>query len=116
MADSKGNKEEWRVTKHITNNRLSGFDRRHWHIESPTSSISHILIADLIRDEASANLIAAAPGLYKELEEADTVICKLCKRLNPQHATADYGRGCNSCEEREHRLKAIAKADGKEVQ
>ncbi len=33
--------------------------------------------------------------LYKE------VICPMCYRLNPQHATADNGIGCKSCEERQ---------------
>lgn len=60
----------------------------------------------------NAYLIAAAPALYEELKEADRVICELCYRLNPHHATADYGVGCKSCEDREHRLQALSKAEG----
>jgi hypothetical protein len=56
--------------------------------------------------EANAHLIAAAPDMLEELEEADATICSLCKRLNPQHAE------CESCEEREVRRAAIAKAKG----
>lgn len=63
--------------------------------------------------QSNAHLIAAAPNTYEELKEADSIICELCKRLNPQHATADYGKGCEWCEDREGRLKAIAKAEGK---
>ncbi len=36
-----------------------------------------------------------ARGLY------DSVICPMCYRLNPQHATADHGVGCKSCAEKE---------------
>jgi hypothetical protein len=67
----------------------------------------------LNEDEANAHLIAAAPELYKELVEADRVICELCYIVNPQHATADYGVGCKSCEDRDRRLVAIGKAEGK---
>lgn len=31
----------------------------------------------------------------------EEVICPMCYRLNPQHKTMDYGKGCHSCEERE---------------
>ena len=63
--------------------------------------------------EANARLIAAAPRCYEELKVADQVICELCKRLNPQHVTMDNGRGCNRCKDRDDRLDAIAKAEGK---
>ena len=63
--------------------------------------------------ETNAHLIAAAPDLYEELVVADKVICELCKRLNPQHVTADYGKGCEWCQERESRLKALAKGGEK---
>jgi ribosomal protein L40E len=56
--------------------------------------------------DANAHLIAAAPLLYEALKEADATICELCVRLNPWH------ENCTSCEEREIRLKAIAKAEG----
>ena len=70
-------------------------------------------VADLYGKEADAHLIAAAPELYDELEEADGVICELCYIVNPQHATADYGVGCKSCEDREKRLKVLLKAKGR---
>jgi hypothetical protein len=38
--------------------------------------------------------------LYEE------VICPMCYRLNPQHKTMDYGKGCHSCEEREDWCKS----------
>lgn len=50
--------------------------------------------------------------LAAQLEEADTTICELCYRVNPQHAAMNAGAGCKSCKDREDRLKAIAKATG----
>jgi hypothetical protein len=38
-----------------------------------------------------------AKELYRE------VICPMCYRLNPQHATADNGIGCQTCREKEER-------------
>jgi hypothetical protein len=32
----------------------------------------------------------------------DTLICPMCYRLNPQHATMDNGKGCHSCKDREN--------------
>lgn len=55
----------------------------------------------------------AAPDCHRELVEADKVICQLCKRLNPQHAQSSYYDGCVWCQDRENRLKALAKAEGK---
>ena len=43
--------------------------------------------------------------LLEALKEADSSICWMCKRLNPQHAD------CTSCEEHDARSKAIAKAE-----
>lgn len=60
--------------------------------------------------EANVYLIKAAPALKEALEEADKVICKLCKRLNPQHVSMDYGQGCSWCKDRDVRLKALAQA------
>lgn len=57
---------------------------------------------------ANAKLITASPELYEELVEADEVICELCKRLNPQH------KDCTECQDRESRLKVIAKVKGGE--
>lgn len=56
---------------------------------------------------ANAQLMVQAPKLYEELVKADETICELCKRLNPQH------KDCTSCEDREGRLKAIAKVEVK---
>jgi len=36
-----------------------------------------------------------ARDLYEE------VICPMCYRLNPQHATADRGEGCHWCKDKE---------------
>jgi len=55
---------------------------------------------------ANGYLMAAAPDLLEALEDADEEICTLCKRLNPQHSE------CTSCDERDERLIAIAKARG----
>ena len=53
---------------------------------------------------------AVAEGMvkmYEALKDADETICELCKRLNPQHATADYGEGCKSCADGDIRLEAL---------
>jgi len=86
---------KWRVTKAMSGN---------WLV-FPKSSGG--CVARSISSEANAHLIAAAPDLYEELVEADEIICQLCKRLNPQH------ENCTSCEDRETRLKAILKVEGK---
>lgn len=52
--------------------------------------------------------------LYEALKEADEIICELCKRLNPQHVSTDYGKGCDWCQDRDTRLKLLAKVGGKE--
>ena len=31
----------------------------------------------------------------------DEVVCPMCYRLNPQHATMDNGKGCHWCQEKE---------------
>ena len=36
-----------------------------------------------------------ARDLYEE------IICPMCYRLNPQHASMDDGKGCNWCQEKE---------------
>ena len=52
---------------------------------------------------------------FAELKEADRVICELCYKVNPQHATADNGKGCKSCEDRERRLFVLSAIEsGKE--
>jgi len=93
-------KGEWKVKKFL------GI----YHIASETDEPidSHIaIVLGRREEEANANLIAAAPDMYEALEEADREICELCKRLNPQHATADNGKGCNYCQGRETRYQAL---------
>ena len=70
-------------------------------------------ITELVDKVAEAQL-AKATELFeadlKALEEAHQdkidemfreIICPMCYRLNPNHATADNGVGCKSCEEKE---------------
>lgn len=106
-------KGEWKVQR---------YEKHKLYVISDYEQVAKILptetkgiIATAEHQEANANLISAAPDMYKELLEADEVICHLCKIVNPQHATADYGKGCEWCEERGYRLKALAKAEGKEA-
>lgn len=49
--------------------------------------------------------------LYHSLKDSDETICELCKQLNPQHVSMDYGKGCTTCKEREVRLRILAKAE-----
>ena len=58
-------------------------------------------------EESVKNLKDSTDELYVELCDTDEQICSMCKRLNPQH------RDCTTCEERESRLAAIAKAEGR---
>lgn len=86
------------------------------HADTPDTSTEICYMSLYIPNEeqkANAQLISAAPECYEELKEADRVICELCKRLNPQHATADYGKGCDWCQDRDSRLKALTKAKGR---
>lgn len=48
-------------------------------------------------DEASFK--AGQEAMAKRLYE--WVICPMCYRLNPHHATMDNGAGCKSCQEKE---------------
>ena len=41
----------------------------------------------------------------------DEIICPMCYRLNPQHATMDNGKGCHTCEEKECWCKNLSKSD-----
>ena len=38
----------------------------------------------------------------------DEVICPMCYRLNPHHATMDNGAGCKSCEQKEEDCGGIS--------
>ena len=55
--------------------------------------------------DREADLIEAKRELAYDLFEE--IICPMCYRLNPQHATMDNGEGCHYCHEREdwHGLK-----------
>ncbi len=55
----------------------------------------------------------ALTDMYVALTEADIVICELCKRLNPQHASSPDYEGCERCQDRDKRLKALADAEEK---
>ena len=55
---------------------------------------------------ANTNLIASAPDMREGLEEAIYDICRLCKRLNPQH------ENCTGCKDIEPYQEIIKKADG----
>lgn len=55
--------------------------------------------------DANAHLIAAAPELLEATKESCATICRLCRRLNPQHAN------CTSCDEINGYRSAIAKAE-----
>lgn len=57
--------------------------------------------------QANACMMAVAPDMYETGLDLLEVMCKLCRRLNPQHKT------CQSCEEIESYRKAFAKAGGK---
>lgn len=61
---------------------------------------------DCLIDTIIARL-RAGDKLCEETKEADAVICRLCKAVNPQHSK------CTSCEDRESRAKAIAEFEGK---
>ena len=58
---------------------------------------------------ANARLIAAAPDLKDELQDATNLICHLCVRLNPQHLDA-FEKGECSCVDTDGHRAAIAKA------
>ena len=47
-----------------------------------------------------------AMRLREALDDADTDICRLCKRLNPQHAD------CQHCQEHDARRKLIKECGG----
>jgi len=97
------------------------YTKGEWKVDTEGSLLISVLSQDTViaicgkpkwitsRDTqlANAHLISAAPDCYEQLKEADAVICDLCKRLNPQHENCDY------CQDREPRLNAIAKAEGK---
>ena len=57
-------------------------------------------------DLANAHLIVASPDLLEQVIEDGLTICRLCRRLNPQHTE------CDSCEDLEDRKKLIARANG----
>ena len=52
-------------------------------------------ILSLLSKEEEAIRAETACNLFEE------IICPMCYRLNPQHATMDNGKGCHYCQERE---------------
>lgn len=52
-------------------------------------------VRELLEISFKAGQEERARELYED------VVCPMCYRLNPQHATADYGVGCKSCQEKE---------------
>ncbi len=71
---------------------------------------------DLKRDSWHDIVVGIGKHTKQLIEEAkeqvafdlfEEMICPMCYRLNPQHATQDNGEGCHSCKEREdwHALK-----------
>ena len=104
MAELNYTKGEWKIAElHGGERNILAVDEAGYPIEIICRDVRHY----------NMNLIKASPDMYEALKEADIVICEMCKRLNPQHATADYGKGCKWCEDREPRLNALAKAEGK---
>ncbi len=75
--------------------------------------VNNVPIAQVDR-HYNAHLIASAPAMHKALKEADRVICELCKRLNPQHASRNDYEGCEWCQDREERLQVLSLVEGKE--
>ena len=55
---------------------------------------------DMCEDACRAQLRKDVGTMY------DEVICPLCYRLNPQHATQDNGKGCHWCQDKEDWLRA----------
>jgi hypothetical protein len=50
---------------------------------------------------AEAQLSACQRVMRDTIREIyNEVICPMCYRLNPQHATMDFGKACHSCEEK----------------
>lgn len=56
--------------------------------------------------ECEAKLAETARALF------DEIICPMCYRLNPQHASMDYGKGCHSCQEKENWCGSLPDAGG----
>ena len=98
MVGEKYTKGEWKITDYY-----SPYPIKALVDDGVLKSFTDIACVDSKED---AFLISASKDMYEELVKADESICWLCKRLNPQH------KDCTSCEERESRLKAIAKAEG----
>jgi hypothetical protein len=73
------------------------------------------LEGDFYRQKANAEFITRVCNsheeLLKALKNADEIICSLCYKVNPQHASQDYGVGCKSCQERDVRLAIIKQAE-----
>ena len=57
------------------------------------TATDHILA--LVREDKDAYWQGRMKALWNE------VVCPLCYRLNPQHETADRGKGCHWCQDKE---------------
>lgn len=70
------------------------------------------LIPDI--EQIDAMLVEARRTAKKQVACAlfEEIICPMCYRLNPQHATMDYGKGCHYCQERED-WQALKENDGR---
>ena len=61
---------------------------------------------------AQAEISFKAGGTKKARELYEDIICPMCYRLNPQHATADYGVGCKACSEKEYHCGKSSSSNG----
>ena len=109
MAELNYTKGEWNAKEITTEQgrRMAGGYKYGLWADTNTPASSRAESIAFIKRQEDANLIAAAPDTYQELKEADSEICRLCKMC--MEATMD----CISCEDRERRLKALAKAEGR---
>jgi len=70
----------------------------HWDVDA---------IIEKARQEGRREVVEWAEVSFKAGQEErakalyENVICPMCYRLNPHHATADNGVGCKSCRDKE---------------
>ena len=101
MSKYKHSKGDWEVSKTIDNAIVSKADRGTNLLGTDEEGYA-IVISDY-----DAKLMASAPAMLDELIEAKITICRLCKRLNPQH------KDCGDCPEMEGGIhKVLEEATG----
>ena len=66
---------------------------------------------EVLEETIEARCQIARKEVAEEIYEE--IICHMCYRLNPQHATMDNGIGCKSCEEKEYWCNHSGKDGGK---